>query len=58
MKLVSVTWSYEDESNVKDSILYKSFIKHNDESDFINIHFNRLNYDELEKKFKDFEICY
>ena len=54
MKLVSVTWSYEDESNVKDSILYKSFIKHNDESDFINIHFNRLNYDELEKKFKDF----
>jgi len=53
MKLVSVTWSYGDESNVKDSILYKSFIKHNDESDFINIHFNRLNYDELEKKFKD-----
>ena len=30
------------------------FIKHNDDGDFINIHFNRSNYDELEKKFKDF----
>lgn len=52
MKLVSVTWSYENESNVKDTILYKSFIKHNDESDFVNIHFNRSKYWELETEFQ------
>lgn len=55
MKLVSVTWSYEDESKVKETILYKSFLKNNHEFDFINIHFNRNNYLELEK---DFEFKY
>jgi hypothetical protein len=52
MKLISVTWSYEDESNVKDTMLYKSFIKNNNESNFINFHFNRSNYLDLEKKFE------
>jgi hypothetical protein len=39
MKLVSITWSTDQNFNYKNTILYKSFIKHNDENDFINIHF-------------------
>ena len=53
MKLLSITWNYTDESNYKDSLLYKSFIKNNDDKDFINIHFNRNEYSELEKDFEN-----
>jgi hypothetical protein len=53
MKLLSITWNYTDESNYKDSLLYKSFIKKNDDKDFIDIHFNRNNYKELETKFEE-----
>ena len=52
MKLISVTWSYSQESNVKETILYKSFIKNNNEFDFVNIHFDRNNYLGLEKEFE------
>lgn len=52
MKLISVTWSYSQESNVKETILYKSFIKNNNEFDFVNIHFDRNNYLDLEKEFE------
>ncbi len=52
MKLLSITWSYSDESNFKDSVLYKSFIKKNNEKDFINVHFNRNNYKDLEITFE------
>jgi hypothetical protein len=52
MKLITITWSYSDKSEVKESILYKSFIKNNNDSDFINFHFNRSNYLDLEKKFE------
>ena len=52
MKLITITWSYSDKSEVKESILYKSFIKNNNESDFINFHFNRSNYLDIEKKFE------
>jgi hypothetical protein len=55
MKLVSVTWSYFDESNVEQSMIYQSFIKHNKPEDFINIHFNRSNFMDLEM---DFEMRY
>ena len=51
MKLISVTWSYGNESHIEETILYRSFIKHNNEKDFINIHYNRTNYEELEKEF-------
>jgi hypothetical protein len=52
MKLISITWSYEQEFNYKDTILYKSFIKNNIDDDFINIHFNRNDYLELESVFE------
>jgi len=53
IKLVSVTWSYDDKSNVEQSRLYNSFIKLNDKNNFYNIHFNRNNYKNLEKEFND-----
>ena len=53
MKLVSITWSYDHHFDYKNTILYKSFIKHNNENDFINIHFNRNEYSELEKDFEN-----
>lgn len=52
MKLITVTWSYSDVSDIKDSILYKSFIKSNEDTNFINFHFNRFNHSDLEKKFE------
>jgi hypothetical protein len=53
IKLISVTWSYNDTSDVKNTSLYKSFIKCNDKKNFYNIHFNRTNYQKLEKQFND-----
>jgi hypothetical protein len=53
MKLVSITWSYDPHFDYKNTILYKSFIKKNNENDFINIHFNRNDYVELEKEFEN-----
>jgi hypothetical protein len=53
MKLVSITWSYDHHFDYKNTILHKSFIKHNDENNFINIHFNRNEYSELEKDFEN-----
>ena len=54
MKLVSITWSYDHHFDYKNTILYKSFIKHNNENDFINIHFNRNDYIDLEKEFENY----
>ena len=51
IKLLSITWSYEDKSDYKSSILYKSFVKTNLEKNFINIHFNRNNFKTLEDEF-------
>jgi hypothetical protein len=53
MKVLSVTWSYDDDLIYKDSRLYKSFIKYNSANDFLNIHFNRNNYIDIEEKFKN-----
>jgi hypothetical protein len=53
IKLVSVTWSYEDTLDIKNTRLYKSFIKLNDKNNFYHIHFNRNKYKNLEKEFSD-----
>lgn len=50
IKLISITWSYEDLSFYRNSFLYNSFIRYNNPKKFINIHFNRNNYLELEKQ--------
>jgi len=52
VKLVTVTWSNEDEPRIEDSFLIKSFLKNNKSDDLINIHFNRNNYNELETEFQ------
>lgn len=52
MKLLTVTWSYEDEFDYSSSLIYRSFVKHNDKNDFVNIHFNRKLYADLENEFK------
>jgi hypothetical protein len=51
VKLITTTWSYEDSYDIKNTFLYKSFIKNNPPSNFIHIHYNRNNYIELENEF-------
>jgi hypothetical protein len=61
IKLITVTWSYEDLYDIQNTFLYKSFIKNNPISNFIHIHYNRNNYLELENEFKnkyDFQYEY
>ena len=53
VKLITVTWSYEDLYDIQNTFLYKSFIKNNPISNFIHIHYNRNNYLELEYEFKN-----
>lgn len=53
IKLLTITWSNEDVFDIKDTFLYKSFIKNNSEDQFIHIHYNRNNYLSLEKEFED-----
>lgn len=50
-KLLTITWSYNDKFPIKETFLFKSFIKNNKEADFIHIHFNRNNYKRLEEEF-------
>ena len=51
IKLISVTWSDSNSFDFKNSMLYKSFIKHNSDDNFYSIHFNRENYRDLENEF-------
>jgi hypothetical protein len=51
MKLVTVTWSYDDYPKIEDSFLHVSFLKNNKIEDFHNIHFNRNNYKDLESQY-------
>ena len=51
IKLITVTWSENDEPSINDSFLVKSFLKHNDKEDLINVHFNRNHYRDLENEF-------
>lgn len=53
MKLLAVTWSYEDLLDISNSFLYKSFLKHNAQENFIHIHFNRNNYADLETEYSN-----
>ncbi len=52
MKLIAVTWSYDDSFDYENTRLYKSFIKKNDKKNFLNIHYNRNHYKELESQFE------
>jgi hypothetical protein len=51
IKLLLVTWSYEDYYDLKNTFIYKSFIINNSENLIHHVHFNRNNYQELEKEF-------
>ena len=51
IKLLAITWNYEDSYDLTNTFLYKSFIKNNNPDDLIQIHFNRNNYIDLEKEF-------
>lgn len=51
VKLLTITWSNNDDYNIKDTFLYKSFIKNNPEQNLIHIHYNRDNYKDLEQTF-------
>jgi hypothetical protein len=51
VKLVTVTWSFDDERDIRDTFLYESFIKKNDQRNLYHVHFNRNNYKELEVEF-------
>jgi hypothetical protein len=51
-KVITVTWSYDEVFDLKDTFLYKSFIKNNDESNLIHIHYNRNNFLKLEEEYK------
>jgi hypothetical protein len=53
IKVLSITWSYESDYDYTNTFLYRSFVRHNDKNNFINIHFNRNLYLDLEKQFKD-----
>jgi len=53
IKLITVTWSDDDYvEGIKDTFLYKSFIKYNDEKNFIHFHYNRNNYKDIEGEFE------
>jgi hypothetical protein len=52
-KLLTITWSYDSESNYADGFLYKSFVKNNSKNNFINFHFNRNLYKKLEEDFRE-----
>ena len=52
IKLISITWSHDGHSDYQDSLLYKSFLKTNNIDDFINIHFDRSEYIDIEREFE------
>jgi hypothetical protein len=41
IKIISTTWGHHDSNAYQGSMLYRSFVKHNNPDNFINIHFNR-----------------
>ena len=58
-KILTVTWSYEDNFKIEDTFLYKSFIKNNNPNDLIHFHYNRNNFKELELNFQaDYQTQY
>lgn len=53
IKILTITWSYDDFFDIKKTFLYQSMIKNNSPSNFLHIHYNRNNYSELEKIFNN-----
>lgn len=51
LKLVTVTWNYEETFPIEETNLYKSFKDSNPDLEFIHIHFNRSLYNELEREY-------
>lgn len=51
IKLVTVTWSYEETFNIEETSLYKSFKKFNPNVEVEHFHFNRRHNQEKEKDF-------
>jgi hypothetical protein len=52
IKLITVTWSYDELFDIKNTFLYKSFVMNNDEKNFIHFHYNRNDYVDLENEFR------
>jgi len=48
IKMIETTWSYDNNSPIKNQILYKSFKKFNPFIDVEDIHFNRNEYSNIE----------
>lgn len=44
IKLITTTWGHHDCNAYQHTPLYRSYIKHNDPENFVNIHFNRGNF--------------
>jgi len=53
MKVLLITWSYDDNYPVLDSLIYKSLNKLNLTDRIVHIHYNRNNYNDLESIFRD-----
>jgi|11_taG_2_1085331.scaffolds.fasta_scaffold12509_2 hypothetical protein len=52
MKILTTTWSYDNDFDIKSTSLWQSFIKNNDPKNFIHVHFNRNTFLSLEKDFE------
>jgi FkbM family methyltransferase len=52
IKLVTLTWSNEDEFDIQKTSLYKSFKKFNPNIELVHFHFNRGNYQEKEREYR------
>ena len=53
IKLILITWSYEDFFDLKNTPIYKSYIINNSEKNLIHFHFNRNNFINLEQEFNE-----
>jgi len=52
MKILTTTWSYDKDFDIKSTTLWQSFIKNNNPENFIHVHYNRNQFTTLEKEFK------
>ena len=52
MKILTTTWSYDKDFDIKSTTLWQSFIKNNDPKNFIHVHYNRNTFLSLEKDFE------
>tara|TARA_R110001592_G_scaffold122675_1_gene329666 strand:- start:2683 stop:3393 length:711 start_codon:yes stop_codon:yes gene_type:complete len=52
MKILTTTWSYDNNFDIKSTTLWQSFIKNNDPKNFIHVHYNRNTFLSLEEDFE------